>query len=141
MHNFSDQIQPDRLKMLFSSLSNNSISAGVDGINGVQFEQRLDNEIDIITRKIHNGSYRFSRFRERLILKGRYKHPRIISIPTWRDKLVLKAMQHYLNTLYSETLVTPSIHEMILRTRSCLLSNKYDAFIKLDIENYLQGKQ
>ena len=69
-----------------------SKSIGVDGINGKVFISQIDNgdEANTIIRKIQNKSYKFSNYKENLIIKEHDK-TRQISIPTQRDKLILKA--------------------------------------------------
>src|SRR5215217_453412 len=55
-----------------------------------------------VSEKIRSGTFRFTRYRERLILKGANKNPRVISIPTARDRIVLKAMALYLADIYPD---------------------------------------
>ena len=40
-----------------------SKSSGVDGIDGKQFCDNIKNELEIIERKINNGTYRFSNYK------------------------------------------------------------------------------
>ena len=57
-----------------------SKSVGVDGINGKSFLYGGD-ELKIIGRKIDGKCYKFSNYKENLIVK-RHNHTRQISIPT-----------------------------------------------------------
>jgi hypothetical protein len=43
---------------------------------------------ETVSKKCHNGSFRFSPYREKLVSKGRHKLARVISIPSARDKVV-----------------------------------------------------
>ena len=76
-----------------------SKSTGVDGINGANFSNNIVSEIDIINRKINNGTYNFSNYKQSLIIKSEDK-TRTISIPTQRDKFVLRALYNILKKTY-----------------------------------------
>lgn len=56
------------------------------------FASRLSEECALIERKVLGGTYGFTRYREKLILKGATRLPRKISIPTVRDRLTLRAV-------------------------------------------------
>lgn len=49
-------------------------SVGLDKVTNAKFEEKLDDEIDIILRKVNDGSYSFTRYRMLLFLKGPQKH-------------------------------------------------------------------
>ena len=67
-----------------------STSAGVDGINGSLFASMIDQEIEIIHRKVLNHTYSFSNYKQTLFIKGVNK-TRTIAISTQRDKFVLQS--------------------------------------------------
>jgi len=110
-------------------------SVGRDGIRLKAFEEKLDEEIDIILRKVRACSYQFTSYKEKLISKGPDKKPRQLSIPTVRDKLVLKALARVLAELFPGLVALPhgtikKVHEAS-RTRDAT-----DLYLRLDIENY-----
>ena len=55
-------------------------STGVDGINANE-KYNYESEIALIIRKVHTRTYKFSKYKEKLISKGADKYPRVISIP------------------------------------------------------------
>lgn len=59
-----------------------------------------DEDFAIISRKCLSGEFRFSPYREKLISKGRNKHPRIISMPSMRDKVVLRSITEWLQDAF-----------------------------------------
>src|SRR5258708_623262 len=65
---------------------------GTDGVSSRKFDEVAGREITVISRKVFEDTYHFTRYREKLILKGAKSLPREISIPKVRDKLVLRAM-------------------------------------------------
>ena len=107
-----------------------SKSVGVDGINGKKFLYGGD-ELKIIRRKIDGKCYKFSNYKENLIVK-RHNHTRQISIPTQRDKLVLQGL---LKVLQKEFPIcnTAAISKIIDIKNN---RNHYNSFIKIDIENF-----
>lgn len=92
---FEELFSPLSLIDVFLTKFSNTESRGVDRKNGTQFSRTAVDEIHTISRKCLNGSYRFSPYLENLKAKGRGKIPRLISIPTIRDRIVL----HQLNKL------------------------------------------
>jgi len=107
-----------------------SKSTGVDGINGKKFLDHSD-ELKIISRKIDGKCYKFSNYKENLIVK-RHNRTRQISIPTQRDKLVLQGL---LKVLQKDFPIcnTSAINKIIDIKNN---RNHYDSFIKIDIENF-----
>lgn len=107
-----------------------SKSVGVDGINGEKFLYGGD-ELKIIGRKIDAKCYKFSNYKENLIIK-RHNHTRQISIPTQRDKLVLQGL---LKVLQKDFPIcnTDAISKIIDIKNN---RNNYDSFIKIDVENF-----
>jgi retron-type reverse transcriptase len=104
-----------------------SKSVGVDGINGKNFTAN-DNEINIIKRKIDGKCYKFSNYKEKLIIK-KQDNTRQISISTQRDKLVLKGLLKVLQK-YFPINNTSAINNIIdIKNKR----NQYDSFIKIDI--------
>jgi len=89
------------IRKIYNDSIKNKPSTGVDGINIKVFDKKIDAEIEIINRKILNKTYDFSFYKERLISKGRNKFPRVISIPTIRDKKVsLTHCMKYIRMIY-----------------------------------------
>ena len=78
-------------------------TVGMDRITPQAFEAGLENHIQIISQKVFSGTYKFTRYREILISKGRGKEPRVISIPTIRDKLALSAYHAFLQNSFGDT--------------------------------------
>lgn len=75
---------------------------GIDRMSIPSFEKNLNSHFEIIERKCKDGSYTFSPYLEKLISKGRDKNPRVISIPTLRDKLVISLYNEWLQKHFSE---------------------------------------
>ncbi|MBB4226092.1 reverse transcriptase domain-containing protein [Variovorax guangxiensis] len=75
---------------------------GVDRLNGFQFAMNAKVQLATASTKCLIGTYRFSPFLEVLKTKGRGKNPRLIGIPTVRDRVVLHQLNKFLANLYPE---------------------------------------
>ncbi|NOH41700.1 reverse transcriptase, partial [Vibrio coralliilyticus] len=71
-----------------------------------------------------------------LISKGARKHPRVISIPTVRDRIVLKAMHLTLQDIYPECSKTLIPQLMLDEIKSQVKNYKFKSFIKVDIKEF-----
>lgn len=109
-------------------------SVGLDKVTNEKFEEKLGEEIDIILRKVNDGSYSFSRYRMLLFLKGPTKAPRQVCIPTVRDKLTLSTLNELLGLVYGSQCRT-QMPQVIINDISNNLPN-FDSFIKLDVSSF-----
>lgn len=112
---------------------------GVDRISNRLFKERIGENIDIIYRKVHNGSYQFSQYREKLLSRGANRNPRVISIPTIRDKITQKAIAKILDLLFrAQTLF---LHGIINEVIATYRSGLYQSVLRLDVKNYYPSIQ
>jgi RNA-directed DNA polymerase len=135
-NSFHQNLEPAELCALYKKHFAEKYSAGIDGVTNKQFAKNLDQEVDIIRRKATNLKYSFSCYREKLILKGAGSNPRVISVPTNRDKLLLKSLFNFLRETFESDINDEHIQRKILDIISQIKSNRYDSFIKLDIIDF-----
>ena len=124
------------LNEIYSSFSDVQ-AVGIDGTSKEKFDEILDSELSLIQRKIENNTYDFSFYKQKLIVKSMNK-TREISIPTLRDKLVIKYLDFYIRDKFEE--VTKNIlnaEQIIKKVKDS--KNKYDSFIKVDIQNFFSS--
>lgn len=124
------------LNEIYSSFSDVQ-AVGIDGTSKEKFDEILDSELSLIQRKIENNTYDFSFYKQKLIVKSMNK-TREISIPTLRDKLVIKYLDFYIRDKFEE--VTKNIlnaQQIIKKVKDS--KNKYDSFIKVDIQNFFSS--
>lgn len=117
-------------KILFAS------ATGTDGVSARQFADIAGEQIEIIVRKFWARRYEFTRYREKLILKGRGKAPREICIPTVRDKLVLRALNEALSEALPTECHPPPINRTISRIKEAMASGAYTGHLRLDIQDF-----
>jgi retron-type reverse transcriptase len=121
----------DKLEKIYLNFSNVQ-AVGIDGTTKQKFDETLDAELSLIQRKIENNRYDFSFYKQKLIVKSVNK-TREISIPTLRDKLVIKYLYSYIADKFEK--ITKNIllpQQIIKKVRDS--KSQYDSFIKVDIQ-------
>lgn len=111
-------------------------AAGKDGIRGGRFSQIIEKEVSLIEKKILDGSYHFTTYKERLISRGYDRNPRQISIPTIRDRLVLRAICELIHTNVSGSVnFTPHsiVNNVVKSLRKC--SGDF-SFVRVDVKDF-----
>ncbi len=125
-----------KLREIFTEFIADGAAVGRDGISVTAFSERIDQEIDIIHRKVNVCTYQFTAYREKLISKGAQKPPRQLSIPTIRDKLILKFLSELLAVIYPSH-VSRIPHSTIKRVHEVSGSRPAtDSYLRLDIQTY-----
>lgn len=127
----------DNVKLVFYSHIFPKGGVGVDRVSVFKFKDRIETEAEIISRKCIQGTYKFSPYLELLQSKGRGKAPRVISIPTVRDRIVLKIITSFLHDVFKENLARDlpnTVIKKIIRQISLLNSDGF--YIKLDLKNF-----
>ncbi len=133
---FNKNLKIKNIKKVYNDSIKNKPSTGIDGINIECFNKKLNEEINLINEKVLVKSYNFSFYKEKLISKGKNKYPRVISIPTIRDKIVLKIISNTLSEMFEDDMSNELIHTKINKIKTSIQNGKYNSFIKIDIENF-----
>lgn len=131
---FTKQITKKNLIDVYNEHIKSNPVVGLDRINNYVFSKRLNDEIDTIRRKINNQTYRFSTYKQKLISKGASKLPRVISIPTVRDRLVLKMLCQHLQYVYQAQIKQEIPQIKIDRIKSVIEKGECVQYIKIDLE-------
>jgi hypothetical protein len=112
---FSALFSPAAFSEVFTSRFARARSKGIDRLSGFQFAQRSVVALTVASDKCVNGSFRFSPYLETLKLKGRGKAPRVVGIPTVRDRVVLHQLNAFLKAVFPEC-IPANIANGYLRT-------------------------
>jgi RNA-directed DNA polymerase len=119
-----------RLKIALSQ------ATGKDGIRIGKFNEKLGAEAQLIERKVLAGTYKFTAFKERLILRGASREPRQISIPTVRDRLTLRALCEVIHK-YVPRSVGSSPHSLVHQVVAAIRPNGDGlSFVRVDVKNF-----
>jgi RNA-directed DNA polymerase len=123
------------LRRIYGDRVEDTRATGLDRINPASIRKRLAGELDIVKRKVATQEYRFTPFKEKLISKGATSAPRVISIPTARDRIVLRALCDLLQTVFPSSVPTiPQVKVEALQ--GALASSLYAEFVKIDLQNF-----
>lgn len=145
----NSEVNPRNVNSVFSAANLRSIylcriskkkSCGVDGMSATVFGEQLDAQIRRMSRKVLNGRYKPSPYSELQVSKGRGKAPRILSIPTVRDQVVLSALKEHLHAKFPECigrkLPNSYVYELMSRIRGPLAGGSGYGFVRTDITGF-----
>ncbi len=133
---FSSTFSEENLLRIFKERISEAKFTGLDGISASAFSDDAEREIETAVKKVSSGQYKFTRYREKLILKNHRKPPRQIAIPTIRDALVLRALCDYLTEFFDDCRMKPP-HDVIKRVASTASAAKdSDCFLRMDVVNF-----
>ena len=90
------------IKSTFEDQLSNKAARGLDRTGITAFNKVKREHFRIIYNKCKNGTYKFTPYIEKLHSKGRGKAPRIISIATIRDRIVLSLLKEFLHAVFPE---------------------------------------
>ncbi|HDS1819192.1 TPA: reverse transcriptase [Pseudomonas putida] len=108
---------------------------GIDRVRPSNLDKNLSAEIKLILTKVESGSYKFTPYKEKLLSKGCSSFPRQISIPTARDRIVLRALCDCLSQVFPDTkLQLPQV--VIHSLKEALSSRRYDEYAKIDLQKF-----
>ena len=111
-------------------------ATGIDNLDQYAFRRQLDDQIEILSRKMLAGTYQFTKYKLKLVSKGRNKVPREISIPTVRDRIAMRAMCDFLTERYDGVVEFILPQKIIKKLKKDVSSGNYTGCIKLDVANF-----
>lgn len=115
----------------------NRNGGGRDNMTPQAYWQRFKGSTLNIILKCRNQEYKFSPYKEQLILKGRWKNPRCISIPTVRDRLVLGLLNEYLQIIFPECVNRSTPNQYIREIKEYIEANPGEnRFFKSDFSQF-----
>lgn len=133
--NFKKIFSKRSLRRIYSEKIRESGAIGIDRIRPYRLDSRLKTEIGVITEKVSAGTYAFTPYKEKLISKGQGVPPRLISIPTARDRIVMRGLCEFLAGVFPEaTLTLPQV--TIDSLAKATASGVYAEYIKIDLKNF-----
>ncbi len=123
------------LRRTFELHLRGSHARGRDGITAGAIGDDIDQVARLLSLRMRDGTLRFTQYRQLLLSKGANKVPRVISVPTVRDRIALRCLADVLLELFPDA--RGSIPQAkIDDVRVALASGRYDAYVRADIENF-----
>ncbi len=98
---FESCFSRERIEEAFRDNVAHRSGRGLDRIDARSFETRLSEHVNIVYRKVLDGTYEFTPYLEQFRPKGRDK-PRVVSVPTVRDRLVLFLLKDFLHIVFPD---------------------------------------
>ncbi len=123
------------LLRVYTDKIKSSGAIGLDRTRPAKLDAKLNDELELIIQKVLQGTYRFTAYKEKLILKGATSNPRQISIPTARDRIVLRALCECLAEVYPTAKL--SLPQGVIEDlRAALASGIYTEYAKIDLKHF-----
>ncbi|CAB5082060.1 putative reverse transcriptase-Group II intron [Burkholderia cenocepacia] len=123
------------LRSIYDEKIHDSNAIGIDRTPPRALRKRLKEELSIICNKARGGSYRYTPYKEKLLSKGAASLPRVISIPTARDRITLRALSELLSSVFPDAVMEiPQVK--IDRLNKSLSSGLYCEFVKIDLRQF-----
>lgn len=123
-----------KIKDIWKEIIDGKCTPGIDRLN-LNYIQKNGLEKKYINLVydglINNKPYVFSKYKQLLKTKGRGKEPRVISIPTIRDRLMLSCLLNKIKFIYR-----PKVNDIVAGINSELNKGLYDSYLKLDITKF-----
>jgi RNA-directed DNA polymerase len=118
-------------------------AAGIDNETAKRFASNSDANIEQIKKRLHSGTYGFSRLRPFFALKHGSTKERVICIPTVRDRIVQRAIVNYFAVSKSLPVYNASSFGFIKGQgtakaieRAVELRSVFEWCVKADIESF-----
>ncbi|AFZ04462.1 reverse transcriptase domain-containing protein [Calothrix sp. PCC 6303] len=126
------------LKKIYDDKFESSTTKGIDRLSGIQFRKQSKSQFKVIKKKCLNGTYRFSPYLELLRSKGRDKPPRLLAIPTVRDRIVLYALKEILFQIFPDCVPRKLANTYIYDIKKFVSSRSPSevSILRADVENF-----
>lgn len=130
--------EKEKLREVFFEKYQKTRSKGIDKVSPYLFQNNIEDHLDIIVRKINEDNYTFSNYLEKLIIKNRFNNPRLLCIPTIRDRIVLNQLKDYLHDNLPAGVNRSQAQESVKEIIDFLEEDDSDInyFIRTDIKNF-----
>lgn len=135
---FAAAISKRNLIRIYAENVKDGTHRGRDGTSPESLESEIEAVCTLLSLRLRTGGYRYTQYREHLRSKGAGKKPRVISIPTARDRIALRALADCLIEIYPFTGgVIPQVR--VREVAEELKSRRFDAFARIDVEEFYPG--
>jgi len=132
---FTKYFARKQLLGIYTDKIKKSGAIGLDRTRASKLDSRLTDELELIVQKVRQGKYTFTAYKEKLILKGANSFPRQISIPTARDRIVLRALCECLAEVYPNAKL--SLPQVVIEDlKTALASDTYVEYAKIDLKSF-----
>jgi retron-type reverse transcriptase len=136
---FDEIFSPESLELIYEKRVRHARGGGRDHLMPAKFSSLYPKGFEIISEKCLLGKYSYSPYKESLILKGKNKFPRILSIPTVRDRIVLAALMDYLQEIFPESVEHRTPNAFIREIKGSFAAiDRHTKFYRADIKGFYE---
>ena len=133
---YEQMFSVENLREEYENKISDSKVVGRDGVTQENFKNKLTDEITLVIKKVGDCTYKFTTYKQKLISKGPNRFPRVISISTIRDRLVLRVLNGILVKTFSEAIIKKP-HVIIKNISKCLANESEEqVFVRIDIKDF-----
>lgn len=138
MEDINEYFNPVHFTKFYNEKLKRKKGGGLDGLTPATFWNHYEKKLDDIASRCLSGTYKFSPYKEQLILKGRDKFPRILSVPSMRDRMILGVLNQYLQKAFPEAVnnQVPNQYIKDIGDFMALHSSEKVYFFKTDIKGF-----
>ncbi|WCB46403.1 RNA-directed DNA polymerase [Nitratidesulfovibrio vulgaris] len=139
METFENLFSTETLEALYKHNISAKASKGIDRVSPYAFYRDHKTIISNISKKVLTGRYTFTPYLEHLYTKGRSQCPRLISVPTIRDKITLTALNIYLQSKFPNFVNRIIPNQRIRKIHKALTQYSGETSLQIgrtDIENF-----
>jgi RNA-directed DNA polymerase len=123
------------LRKIFVERIRETTARGIDRTHPSALTKNLTQEVALIEGKVRQKSYNFTPYKERLISKGANDLPRVISIPTVRDRIALRGICDLLTEVFPGSV--PEIPQIKIEAlKSELEKRRFEEYVKIDLRHF-----
>jgi len=123
---FDQRLSMENLRTVYAEEIAGRGGTGMDGLSPSRFDEQKETELRTIQRKCRDGSYTFTPYREVLKSRGRKRKPRVISIPTVRDRIVLYLLKDLLHDIFDDCVNRSLPNQVVRRLKKYYLESNLD---------------
>ena len=130
--NWFDQWELSQLRHALNLRLRGRSATGRDGQQGKDLVNLSDDELASLAASCATGEYRFSPYKQLLVVKNAVSKPRQVAIPQSRDFLVQKILLKYLQDI--APVKSPNAPKLVSALKTLLSENA--SFLRLDLRDF-----
>lgn len=122
------------LEGISSKVINYSTAVGTDKMNFEMFKNNENKILMSIHEEVMSGTYKLYPYKELLLVKNKKSLPRCISIPTLKDRILLKVISNFLDMTFNniEKQKLPQFYIKNIQKNI----DAYECYLKIDISDF-----
>lgn len=137
---FASISAPRNLQSVYEEYVFGSTSRGRDGVKPDSLQDAITPLTLLLSEQMRGGRYKFTTYRELLKTKGALNPPRVISVATARDRIVLKSISELLISVFPESKgKRPQL--VIQDFKTALDSGNYGSYMSAGHQEFLSKHQ